>query len=210
MKKKWTAFMISAAFTMTACGPGLDPGGSNDSGTGSGGGGSTSKKIFITADVASGNLAAIGGQATGTAGADAICQSQAGTYGITTAKAMLSDNSTRIACTSANCSGGTAGRLDWVLAPNTLYTRVDGTVIGTTTADAIFDLPLTNAVSAVSADVWTGLSSDWRSNASACGTFNSTAGNGVAASGNSKTSTALYGAAIACTNATFGLYCVEQ
>ena len=70
------------------------------------------KTLFVTAAGYNGNLG-------GVSGADAKCMADANkpsdgkTY-----KAMLTDGSTRIACTSANCTtSGNAEHLGWVLHP---------------------------------------------------------------------------------------------
>lgn len=59
----------------------------------------------------------------GVTGADAICSSdpQATTYG-GTYKAYIADGTTRVACTTSNCSGGgTSEHVNWVLQPYTSY-----------------------------------------------------------------------------------------
>ena len=75
-----------------------------------------------------------------------------GTY-----KALITDGTNRVACTSANCATGGAGEnINWVLTPSTEYFRTDGTTeIGVTTSAGIFSFPLSNAITA-SGVAWTG------------------------------------------------------
>ncbi|TGL86928.1 DUF1554 domain-containing protein [Leptospira congkakensis] len=84
----------------------------------------------------------------GVAGLDSHCANATnkpaggGTY-----KAMVSDGTIRRACSTADCSGGTAEHINWVLKTNTEYRRGDGaTIVGTTNANGIFNLPLTNNI----------------------------------------------------------------
>ncbi|TGK82649.1 DUF1554 domain-containing protein [Leptospira noumeaensis] len=104
----------------------------------------------------------------GVSGIDAHCNnatnkpSGGGTY-----KAMVSDGTSRTACTSANCTtGGTSEHIDWVLKPNQQYKRNDGTtVIGTTNANGLFPIPFTNSMepNLLNANnyVITGINADW-------------------------------------------------
>lgn len=143
--------------------------GSSDSGsTSTSCSGSGPCKIFITN--ANATLTA------GISGLDSQCSSDAnkpsggGTY-----KAMVADGTNRIACTTANCSGGTGEHTDWVLKPGKEYRRADGsTVIGTTTANGVFSFPLSAAIQTTvvgtNATV-TGLMTDWTSSANDCTNF---------------------------------------
>ncbi|MCR9141893.1 MAG: DUF1554 domain-containing protein [bacterium] len=151
---------------------------------------------------------------TGIAGLDSQCQSNAskpsggGTY-----KALIVDGTNRIACTTANCGGGTAEHTDWVLKPNKEYRRADGTtVIGTTSANGVFAFPLTNSVDPGSVPtnaMRTGMNNDWTSNANDCTNWSTTGG--VAAGGvNNVTSNALiFIGTSGCTNSDRAV-CVEQ
>jgi hypothetical protein len=79
----------------------------------------------------------------GSAGADQICQSEFGeNY-----KALIGDSARD-------------ATHNWVLLPNTKYTRADGTVIGTTNSKSCFDFPLEDPISPELFSVWTGLSKD--------------------------------------------------
>ncbi len=120
----------------------------------------------------------------GISGLDANCASDAakpsggGTY-----KAMVADGTNRIACTTANCGGGTGEHTDWVLKPNKEYRRSDGTtVIGTTTANGVFSFPLTAEVETVTVgtnSTWTGLNTNWTSSTNDCSNWGSTATTGT-------------------------------
>lgn len=125
------------------------------------------KILFITAAATNGNLGGI-------AGADAFCNADANKPNASTYKAMISDGATRIACTTASCSGGPGEHTDWPLAANTRYVRADGTTeIATTNANALFPIPLTNTYLVAlgtnqAARIWVGLYSDWTSHADRC------------------------------------------
>jgi hypothetical protein len=95
-----------------------------------------SKMIFTTSGTNNGNFG-------GMAGADAYCTSDANKPTRGTYKAMLVDGTNRVACTSSFCGGsGVSEHVDWVLDPTTLYSRSDGTPIGTTTSAGVFTFPL--------------------------------------------------------------------
>ncbi len=169
----------------------------------------TAKKIFITARLnVYGNLG-------GVVGADAICASDVnkpsggGTY-----KAMLTAT-TRIACTTANCSGGPSEHTDWVLAASTSYERGgDGAPLGTTTANAIFSFPLTNSIYPGTTDSFlTGLHTSWTKRNDTCLNWTSDSGGVYAATGysNVTTSQAIWdGGFVGCDFGYYRLYCVEQ
>ena len=166
----------------------------------------TDKKIFMTASGHNGNFG-------GVAGADTFCMGDANYPGTGTYKALLTNGSTRIACTTANCGTGPSEHVGWVLAANKRYTRTDGTEIGTTTANAIFSFPLTNSISTVSITSWTGFDTDW----TALSGYNCTGWNSssVGSNGGDGSSTATNIVSVSsyyntCNSATRRLYCVEQ
>jgi len=99
-------------------------------------------------------------------------------------KALLI-SANRIACTTVNCSGGSIENSNWILQPNTTYTRLDGTVIGVTNSSGIFDLPLTNSFSSSFGVAWTGFdnASPWTLNTDQNCTNWSTTGGAPPASG---------------------------
>jgi hypothetical protein len=131
-------------------------------------------RIFLTATTTTGDV--------GVAGFDAICTSDANKPATGTYKAFAVDSSTRVACTTANCSGGPSEHTDWVLHGNTDYTRVDSTIIGRTDTNGLWIFPLTNAIAANSDRSWTGFEStvvDWRTeDVDNCSNWSSLAGVG--------------------------------
>lgn len=141
--------------------------------------------------------------------ADTLCAGDAslplggGTY-----KALLA-GSTRVACTSANCvTGGATENADWVLAASQAYMRPDGTLIGTTTANAIFTFNLTNAISATAAGPMTGLNADWTTGNN-CTDWSAGSGDFVTADATATNSSAINSADVACPTQR-PLICVEQ
>ncbi len=105
------------------------------------------------------------GSRSGISGMDSFCSSDANKpSGDATWKALVVDGTNRIACTTANCSGGTSEHTDWVLKPSKEYRRTDGTtVIATTTANGIFSFPFTNQIKNTEGIAlnWTGLLTNW-------------------------------------------------
>ncbi len=170
---------------------------------------STTKRIFVTATTYTGNLG-------GVTGADAKCAADTNKPSNGTYKALISDGTARIACTTANCSGGATEHTGWVLSASKQYTRADGTVIGTTNSAGIFDFTttLTSAVSTTTANVWTGLEQNWTSSTNDCVDYTSAAGPGgnYSAIGNTNATDATAikkTLASGCENS-YALYCVEQ
>lgn len=169
----------------------------------------TPRKIFIANENA---FIDVNGNLGGIDGADAICNSAlnkpAGIY-----KAMISGDDgikQRVACTTANCSGGAAENFDWALAPNTEYENADSELVGITNASAIFAFPLTNEISvAAGGGAWTGLDADFTTSANNCSGFTSTAGTGTLGSTTNKDNTVLFFSTISCNTDAY-LYCVEQ
>ncbi|MBS0619706.1 MAG: DUF1554 domain-containing protein [Spirochaetes bacterium] len=151
------------------------------------------KRIYVTAQMYSGNLMTNGGVvgsptgATGIAGADAKCnwasdtnKPATGTY-----KAMLGGGvaNLRRACTSASCvTGGITENIDWVLRPNITYTRSTNLPIFTANWNGVWDFfgsaptggNFTNAIAA-SGTPWTGVTATWISD-TACGSWDDTGG----------------------------------
>lgn len=122
------------------------------------------KNVFITASQYNANLG-------GVAGADAKCASDSRNPGSGIYKAFIVNTTTRIACTTNNCSGGSSEHVDWVLQPNTEYRRLtDGVTVGFTNDDALFTFNLLNPVDATyNYWVWTGLTSTWTTYNNNCG-----------------------------------------
>lgn len=124
---------------------------------------------------AGGGTASCGIGANGVQKADYVCQNDPGRPDTAKIwKALVVDGTNRVACTNTNCTGGTAGRVDWILKPNTAYFRPDiVTLIMNTDANAVFafstPLWLTNVINdTVAYRVWTGLNTDWTTGTSHC------------------------------------------
>ncbi len=165
---------------------------------------STFLKIFYTAGSLGPNL--VGPNGDSTCMADGNKPGGGSTY-----KAMAA-LTTRRACTTANCSGGASENLNWVLYPNTQYRRGDGTtVIGTTTASAIFTFNLTNSIAGTAVFPSTFFNTDWTQSATEnCSDGTSTGGNLRYGAGNSNTNTSINNASTGCNTGGRELYCVEQ
>ncbi len=143
--------------------------------------------------------------------ADGLCQSDNNKpSGGGTFKALIVD-STRTACTSADCGvGGATENVDWVIAPSTTYARPSGTVIGTTSASGIFAFPLTAAISATATSVMTGLNTNWTNATDNCLDWTSADGGDSLSAGNATvlTSSAIASGTTSC--GSYPLICVEQ
>ncbi len=100
---------------------------------------------------------------TSVAGADGRCMSDGAYPGTGTYKALIVDNGfTRVACTTANCSGGPTEHLNWSLYASTVYRKLDMTTIMTTNANGIFVFGTLSAPpDTVGAGWYTGLSTTW-------------------------------------------------
>lgn len=95
----------------------------------------------------------------GFAGADRFCMTDDANPGAGTFKALIGGTERSI-CADADCAGG-ANPVDWVLQPETTYTRVDGAVMFTTNADGIFtDWPMPQEL-APGRNQASGLDKDW-------------------------------------------------
>lgn len=166
------------------------------------------KRMFVTAV---GSLP--GSDFNGPVGADTRCFSDANKPVSGTYKAFIV-SSARIASTTPNAG---TGQLDWVLLPTQLYTRTDGTIIGTTTANSLFTFPLTNAITSIPAQYFTGMNGDWTNAVGNCANWtdgtNPGVGSGVSGRGENTTNAILNGASgISCSGSATGqqLLCVEQ
>lgn len=180
---------------------GMDAGGAGGTG---GTGGVLGKIIYLTSTPTSN--AVFGG----VTGADAACN--ASPPNGESYKALIVDGSTRVACTTPNCGGGMSEHVDWVLAPDTLYSRPDGTAIGTTSAAGIFEFPLDASVSTNGGFAyWTGLEADWTSNEHCAGWTGTTGEFADQGLDNETSSAAIQGTSVNC-GALAGAFfaCVEQ
>lgn len=169
---------------------------------------SVSKFFFVTTTTSAGNLGGI-------AGADVICNADASKPNGSTYKAYLVDATNRIACTTANCTGGLSEHTDWVLAPNTTYVRGNGNavIIGTTDANGLFVAPLdANYTSGLGVNIWTGLQTNWRTDSETCSnwTDNTIGENGSFAITSTKGAGALRAGSQTCDLTMTNLACVEQ
>ena len=159
------------------------------------------KRVFIATSTSLGNITV--------SGADTLCNSTAlsGTY-----KAMIVGGG-RVACTTADCSGGVGEHTDWVLAANTQYTRTNWTVIGTSDSKGLLPATLTNAISTAAVTVWTGLAADWTNSGNDCSSWTDAtigfSGNTGDASSVTTTTVIAGGGALTCDN-NYKLICVEQ
>lgn len=121
----------------------------------------------------------------------------------------------RLACTTANCSGGSAEHFDWVLQPDMQYRRPDGAILVSTLTDiGLFDMSsgLQNSLASTYSAYWTGLNSDWTYGGAAanCNGWNSNLlGTGIAGFSDRVDSGAYAGGAQPC-GATLRIACVEQ
>lgn len=205
-------FLMLMTFLFSACGQGLEKSNENtsdaDGSSNCYDGGSC--KTFVTASNTDGNLGGI-------AGADNLCDidpnkpSGGGTY-----KAMIVDGTARVACTTANCSGGLGEQVDWVLKPSTTYYRADGiTEIGITNTLGLFTVPLTNSYSEALGtsepnNLWLGFVADWTTTGSHCTAWSNTAGGGRRGRRDSTDIQAIAYGSRPCSDIANALLCVEQ
>ncbi len=197
--------------------------GQTEGSPGSSGGASGNKKLFITTATHNGDFdndgTLTGGGATNANGngieeADRFCMIDGNYPGSGSFKAVLVDGVNRRACSTANC--GTAAPIDWVLAASTAYSRSDGTTqVFTTNGNGIFVFgTLTFSTGAGAATYWTGLGSDWTTDAKICTSWTNPAGG--ANQGNKGSESATDGTSFGgmggppqCNN-TYALLCAEQ
>lgn len=115
--------------------------------------------FFVSRDSFTGNLG-------GVTGADTHCANQKTlhfpTLPAATYRAMVVSD-TRRACTTGNCSGGSAESLNWVLLPSREYYRAENdALLFQTNANGIVSFPLTQAWDTSNTKFWwTGLDSNW-------------------------------------------------
>lgn len=165
------------------------------------------KRIFLSAGKTKGDLSSASAVDTNICSSD-LNKPLTGTYA-----ALLVDGSSRVACTSVNCSNGTTGQTGWVLAPDQPYFRTDNvTHIFTTNADGIFVFgSATNPIAAGGSKFWSGLNTDWTTSSSLCANWGNATQNysGMVGSSGSKTSLLIGGAPQVC-SADIPVVCVEQ
>lgn len=100
-------------------------------------------RMFVTAS-------SYDGARGGIAGTDAKCNADSSKPASPSAavyKAFVVDDTNRIACLNSNCSTGIAEHKDWILKPDTIYTRVeDGLTVSTTNSLGIWTTGQSNQV----------------------------------------------------------------
>lgn len=166
------------------------------------------KKVFVTAS-------SFDGAMSGLTGVDSRCAMDSNKPATGTYKAFISDGTNRIACTTDNCSGGASEHKDWVLAADTTYTRVDGTVLFTTNSVGIVTSVLSNKITESASSYWTGISgATFKSSTNNCGSWNSNSSSYSGAVGSGSNIDSLgntFGLGNGmCEYATRQLLCIEQ
>jgi len=160
----------------------------------------SSYRIFISATTTNGYT----GDPPGTVeGADGICSSDSNNPDDGTVfKAMIgSDTNDYFRDRSQN----------WVLEAKSQYTRLDGTIIGTTDSEAKFKLPLENSMSDTTTFVWSGLDNDMLTAKNNCGDwwYSTKSYTGTGGYTNATTSNAWNVYAPTC-DSEYSIICVEQ
>lgn len=127
---------------------------------------------FVTTNTSTGNLG-------GVAGADSFCMNDPGHPDA--ALPLGSRRSFKAFITSQNApirqydkptiAGGPSGRVDWVMEANTLYYRINGTTLITTTNSNQNFSTMTNSVDGTSNESWLGFlpSTNWTAYITGCG-----------------------------------------
>lgn len=149
----------------------------------------------------------------GVSGADARCMSDPTYPRLGVYKALLAAPDIRVACTTANCSGGEAEHLNWVMRPVVTYLRVsDGLPVLTTNESSILAFgSLTNPWSGGVPGWWTGLNGDWTFNSACTGnTWTSSGGNARFGDPNLTTSGSISNGLDPCSTTGSKLICIEQ
>lgn len=158
---------------------------------------------FVSSATFSGNMG-------GTSGADAKCLNDVNRPSDKGYKALLFGAGVRVACTTANCSGGPGEHLNWVLLPLTTYFRDDAVGrIMTTDANGIFVFGSLESSFGTAGDYWTSMNGDWTGNGGACGAWALTSGSTRIGSGTDITNKAISSGGGNC-NQSHALLCVEQ
>ncbi len=157
------------------------------------------KTISVTTHTTDGTFNGATSASEGISFADTICNTDFPGF-----KAM-------IASSLRHPNVGGSGAVDWVLKPNTIYKNDAGAVIGTTTANAIFNFPLTNSFTTAGIDDhWSGFAADWTvNNAQNCLDWSSDVANGEKGVNTALDSTAIRVVGTNCMGIGV-LVCVEQ
>ena len=161
------------------------------------------KIIFVTDDISV--VANLGSPAA----YDSTCTTSTNYPGSGTYVALLVDSSTRVACTTANCSGGVSEHVGWVIAPSTYYVNLNGDLIGKSNASGLLTIT-GSAISSSAGAPWTGLATDWTTGLSCLNwTSNIVTDAGIFGS-SSSTSSAWYAFSAGACDSSQPVYCVEQ
>lgn len=162
--------------------------------------------IFVTSTPANGNLGGI-------AGADAKCMADGARPNNSVYKALLSDGSTRMACSNSGCTADSTGQKDWVIKPMTQYINANGQNVFYSNGYGTYDFAIsfTNPVVAALYNVWTGLNTTWGSSTSHCSQWSDGTSNyGEYGTSNGVNSTFLFTSPTDYCGGSRYLYCVEQ
>lgn len=163
------------------------------------------KRIFLTTNTTSGSWGS-------PSNADNFCNADSNKpTGVGIYKGMVGSTARKACNNAGGCTGFSNEAIDWVLAAGTKYYRPDGTLISVANADRIFTFPLTNPISTISTNVWTGIDAGWNTtNASTteCTSWTN-AGFGNYGISNSNSSTSLNFSNASCGSSN-RMYCVEQ
>lgn len=162
-------------------------------------------RIFLTAATYTGNL-------SGVSGADAKCMSDGNRPDNSIYKALITDGTSRRACSGYDCVASNADQNDWVLKPSMQYINGSNQPVFFTNVNGTIDanaFPLTNALGG-GKNLWTGFTVSW-SVSSICQVWTSAnvGDYGVYGVDTNVDMTFLNSGAIMC-NSTQSLYCVEQ
>ncbi len=195
--------LVGSIFLMAACGLTKSSGTANACSAGG------TCKVYVSSGIHSGNLG-------GVSGADAICRTDINKPADGSIyKAFISDGTSRVACTTPNCKGGFREHKNWIIYPNTRYTRPDGAWIVTSNAAGIWmggeisDYVNDDFSKSKNSALLTGMSFDFTSTGNNCSAWRSTAGSAdVAASSDLQLPRG--GDSRPCSQISNSLLCVQQ
>jgi hypothetical protein len=177
--------------------------------------GTSQRSIYLVGSTVTGSLdgAFAAADGDGIDEADTICSTDADRPRPVAYAALLSDGSTRVATTMANCAGGCTGQVDWPLQTHTSYVLPDGRILFTTGPEPIFVFGtlFSQAAQPSTPPFWTGMLSDWTPSPSNCIQWTSGGGldNGDAGQPGSLTASFLGNGPRACDQPALFL-CVER
>jgi hypothetical protein len=158
------------------------------------------------------SAAAYDGNLGGISGADTKCNTDGGRPDPALSyKALLVDGVSRVACTTANCSGGVGEHINWILRANTPYKNAGGVTVGTTDSVGLFSTNLIAQINVSANNVWTGLASDYTSDVNRCTNWSSNTNGSFGRTGSADQTSIPNLISLGNTNCatTVYLYCVE-